>query len=209
MLTIYISEALPPDKSLVASPSSPVPTILPNFVLGDCPTTFIQLVDGAGNIAADSGNGELNVAIGIPGQTPISQEGFISSTQGWIGKLQLNTQALVTLIGGLNILNATLQVQLLDVNGQPQTMAMIPIKIAQSVLPVSLSSNIAGLILGSDGLIYQMTALIINGVPTIQPILYGNQNVTAPNSVTIKGNDGNNYTYIVQVINGVPTLVKQ
>jgi len=209
MLNLYVSETLPADVSLVASADSPIPTMLPKFVFGDAPSVTIRIVDGAGGIASTSGQFQLNVALGIPGEAPISQNAFIQSGTAWLGKLQLNSAALQTLIGDMAVLNCTLQIQLLDVNGQPQTICMAPMKILESVLPVSLSATTLGLITGDDGVIYQLTALVVNGTPTISPVVYGNQNITAPTTVSITGNDSQTYTYVVLLVNDVPTLVNQ
>ena len=209
MLNLYVSETLPPDVSLVASADAPVPTILPEMLFGDAPSVTIKIVDVAGGISSTSGVGILNVAIGVAGSTPVSSNTFITSGDAWVGKLALNTSALNTLMGSMAALNARLQIQLLDVNGQPQTICFAPIKILQSVIPATLFTGNTWLILGDDGLIYQLTAIVINGVPTISPQLYNNQNVTAPSSVTITGNDSVSYTYVVQVVSGIPTLVNQ
>ena len=208
MLNLFISTSLPAINSLVASQIAPVPVQLAPMTFGDATSCTITLVDGQGNLSPQSGVGNLQAAIGIAGQTPVTSEFFIPSGTAWVGKLTFNSAALQTLLAGASEVKCAFQVQITDNAGQPQTVCYVPVKILNSVIPATIQT-LLGLITGSDGNVYQLSVLVVNGVPTIVPSIFAFQNVTAPTFVTITGNDGNSYNYYVVIVNGIPTLVQE
>lgn len=208
MINLYISTALRADNSLVASQIAPVPVQLTPMVFGDAISCSITLVDGGGNLDPQTGVGNIQVAIGIAGQTPVTNEFFIPAGTSWYGKLTLNSAALQTLLAGATEIKCWLQVQLTDNAGQPQTVCYVPVRVLNSVIPATIQT-VLGLITGSDGNVYQLSVLVVNGIPTIVPSIFAFQNITAPTFVTIIGNDTNSYNYYVVIVNGVPTLLQQ
>lgn len=148
MQAFYISEVLNETQSLVASQTTPVPINFPPLTYADSLATNIFLVDGSGNIAADSGatGSTVTFSIGLisSGVALWSTSAWtqIQSPNGWSGSINPTGANLLSLFNGRSQMTLQAQIVISDSQGDTQTFLSMPFTMINSMAPAT--SNIGG-----------------------------------------------------------------
>jgi len=149
MLSLYISEVLGSQSSLVSSAETPAPIPFPDQTYSDVVDAEIFIVDGSGGYSAASGAsgstvtvsiGELDIAVWSSSSWNIDS----GPPAGWTGQLALQGNALLALFQGRDSIVLKVQVKITDASGDSRTYLSMPITILNSMAPSAAISSLDG-----------------------------------------------------------------
>jgi hypothetical protein len=146
MLALYISEALNQTNALVFSAANPVPIAFPQLTFSDVLSAAIYIVDGSGGYSAASGavGSTVTVSIGLLDDAEWSNSNWTISADpaGWTGLLSPDGDDLFDLFHGRSSMIVTIQVKVVDTQGNSRTYLTMPVTIIQSMAPAGTIESI-------------------------------------------------------------------
>ena len=140
MWTLYISEILGPQNSLVFSVETPSPISVPDLTFSDSIPAKIVIADGSGSVSAASGavGSTVTVSIGQLNDAEWSNLNWTRDTTapaGWTGAISPSGDDLFALFQGRSEMVLAFQVKVTDASGNPRTYLSMPVRVLASMAP--------------------------------------------------------------------------